>query len=133
MSKADQVKLIRGEIPPIQSVFFAKMGEMLKHNAQYAQIFSERFKPNPKQQQLFDICDHSEVPPESDGTNLPIHVQCYGPTGSSKSYGVIAYVLRQLLNYPGVQALWVRQKLGDIKKSAWKDVKKFLDTYGLLS
>jgi len=131
MGKADQVRLIRGEIPPIQSVFFAKMGEMLKHNAQYAHIFAERFKPNPKQQQLFDICDHSEVPPESDGTNLPIHVQCYGPTGSSKSYGVIAYVLRQLLNYPGVQALWVRQKLGDIKKSAWKDVKKFLDTYGI--
>jgi len=127
----DFVKLFRGEIPPLQSIFFAKMGEMLKSNAQYAEIFAKRFQPNPKQQQLFEICDYSDVPPECDGTQLPIHVQCYGPTGSSKSYGVIAYVLRQLLNYPGIQALWVRQKLGDIKKSAWKDVKKFLNTYGI--
>lgn len=127
----DSVPLIRGQIPPLQNVFFAKMGELLKSNAMYAEIFAKRFKPNPRQQELYDICDYSEVPPAPDGTSLPIHVQCYGPTGSSKSYGVYAYVLRQLLNYPGSQALFIRQKLGDLKKSAWKDVKKFLETYGI--
>ena len=123
--------MVRGQIPPLQSVFFAKLGEMLKSNAQYAEIFTKRFKPNERQKQLFDICDFSEVPAESDGTQLPIHVQCYGPTGSSKSYGVYAYIIRQLLNFPGAQALFIRQKLGDLKKSAWKDVKKFLETYGI--
>lgn len=131
MSEKDSVPMVRGQIPPLQSVFFAKLGEMLKSNAQYAEIFTKRFKPNERQKQLFDICDFSEVPAESDGTQLPIHVQCYGPTGSSKSYGVYAYIIRQLLNFPGAQALFIRQKLGDLKKSAWKDVKKFLETYGI--
>ena len=111
----EQVQMVRGEIPPLQSIIFAKLGKMLRENASYAEVFERRFKPNPKQVELFDICDHSEVPPASDGTQLPIHVQCYGPTGSSKSYGVYAYVVRQLLNYPGAQALFVRQKLQEIR------------------
>ncbi len=127
----DRVRMVRGEIPPLQDVFFAKLGAMLLENASYADVFNKRFIPNARQQELFDICDHSEVPPAPDGTSLPIHVQCYGPTGSSKSYGVYAYVLRQLLNYPGAQALFVRQKLQEIKKSAWKDIKKMLDGYGI--
>lgn len=131
MDSVDSVRMVRGEIPPLENVLFAKMGRMIKANASYAEVFAKRFKPNLRQAALFDICDHSEVPAAPDGTSLPIHVQCYGPTGSSKSYGVYAYVIRQLLNFPGAQALFVRQKLQEIKKSAWKDVKKILDSYGI--
>lgn len=125
------VPLVRGEIPPLEHVLFGKLGEMLKANVSYAEVFAKRLKLNPRQQELWDICDFAEIPDASDGTMRSLHMQCYGPTGSSKSYGVYAYVLRQLLNFPGAKCLVIRTKLGEVKKSAWYDMKKMLSTYNI--
>lgn len=89
----DRVPFRQGMLPSLQSIFFAKLGEIIQQNASYCKIFDERFHPNPRQQELFDLIDTCPIEPEEDGTQVPIHVQCYGPTGCLAEDTFIPFVI----------------------------------------
>lgn len=131
MGSDQLVPMVGGKIPSLEQAFFAYIGKQIKQNVGYAQLFNRRFVPNPKQQEFYDMIDHAQIEDVEWQYDMPMHVLAYGTTGSGKSYAVYAYVLRKLLEFPGAQALFLRQKIQELKMSSYKDVRKFLDTYNV--
>src|SRR5574343_1370482 len=99
----DRIVLQNGRLHSTRDIRFAKIGELLDANNNMASALDGKFKPNPNQQKLFDMIEHSEVPMDK-----WIHMLLFGPRGSGKSIGAYAYTINCLTKYPGSRALGVR-------------------------
>lgn len=122
----DRIVLQNGRLPSKRDILFAKIGELLDANNNMASALDGKFQPNPNQQKLFDMIEHSEVPMDK-----WIHMLLFGPRGSGKSIGAYAYTINCLTKYPGSRALGVRTTSTDIKDSIYGDCVKFLNRYGI--
>lgn len=112
-------------IPTEEDVVFQELADQIDANLALGKRFYDEFVPNPKQQELYDLIENSEVPPGE-----WLHVLVYGSTGSGKTFGVLSWIVRELLRYPGAGALGVRRTFTELDDTLYGDLyKKVLDRF----
>jgi len=85
----DRIVLQNGRLPSKRDILFAKIGELLDANNNMASALDGKFQPNPNQQKLFDMIEHSEVPMDK-----WIHMLLFGPRGCLSEDTVVPFVIR---------------------------------------
>lgn len=112
-------------IPSEEDLVFQELADQIDANLALGKKFYDDFVPNEKQQELYDLIESSEV---AEGEWL--HVLVYGSTGSGKTFGVLGWIVRELLRYPGAGALGVRRTFTELDDTLYGDLyKKVLDPY----
>lgn len=122
----DKIALVNGKLPSKRDLIWAKFGELLDKNINFSTKLDDKFIPNPNQEKLLEMIEHSEVPDDK-----WIHMLMYGSRGSGKSVGAYWYTLKCLTAFPGSRALGVRTTATDIKDSIYADCIKFCNKFGI--
>lgn len=115
-----RLPLTSTQLPDKMALLFYEMGQMIEHTRHAAEALDD-MTLNPNQQKLFDILETSRVPPKK-----WIHMLLYGGVGGGKTYGILIYILKQMLLFSGMRVLIVRQTIQELRNSIFLDAKELL-------
>jgi len=113
-----------GKMPSKSDLIMSMCAEMMAADLRGSQKFYECFVPSPKQQEIYDLIDNSQVPDQK-----WLHILLYGDTGGAKTWTAIGYAIRCMLKGPGCKVLCVRETKGDLMLTTYGEVIRFFQKW----